>query len=148
VGIAALVYNGLLFATYQRALTAEPRDFEWSPAIYPLSRYLDHEGGTVFLTEWGIANQLLTLAPSRRYRDMPPLLGQPYIYHSSTAVPLIRELVARNPGPKLFVSYVSDLVPFEETQRLLLEAVGARLSVVQIIDGANGDPVFRIYRWR
>jgi hypothetical protein len=148
VGIAALVYNGLLFATYQRALTAEPSNYEWSAAIYPLSRYLDHEGGTVFVTEWGIANQLLTLAPSRRYRDMYWLLGKPYVDRSSTAVPLIRKLVAQNPGPKLFVSYVSDRLWFVQTQRLLLEAVGARLSVVQTINGANGDPAFRIYGWR
>jgi 4-amino-4-deoxy-L-arabinose transferase-like glycosyltransferase len=140
VGITALFYNGLLFAKYDRALTGEPRNSAWSAAIYPLSRYLDHRPGTVFLTEAGVANQLLTLAPSRRYRRMSQETS------ASTKARRIQETVAHTRGAKLFVTYAPGKLPNPQTNPL--EALSSKLSLVKIINGANGDPVFRIYRWR
>jgi hypothetical protein len=143
VGMTALVYDGLLFAKYSRALSDEPGDNSWSPAIYPLSSYLEHQPGTVFTTDWGIANQLLTLSPSRRYREVSSVWNT-----TQTPVTLIRAEVAQTPGPKLFVTHAPGKVIWTQTRADMLAAAGARLSLIKTINGVNGHPVFEIYRWR
>jgi 4-amino-4-deoxy-L-arabinose transferase-like glycosyltransferase len=142
VGTAGLAYDGLLFATYSRALTKEPRDSSWSPAIYGLSRYIGHQPGTVFSTDWGIANPLLTLSPSRRYRDA-------FSAWNTTGNParLIGAEVAETPGPKLFVTHAPRKLQFKQTRVKLLEA-SPRLSLIKTINGVDGRPVFEVYRWR
>jgi 4-amino-4-deoxy-L-arabinose transferase-like glycosyltransferase len=143
-GIAVLTYNGVLFAKYSRAVTGEPRFSAWSPAIYALSRYVEHQPGTVFTTDWGIETPLFTLSPSRRYREETFLMWLP----AATAVPAIRAEVAQTPGPKLFLAHAPGKLVFKQTRANLLKAGGARLWLMKTIDGVDGDPVFEVYRWR
>ncbi|MBV9839738.1 MAG: glycosyltransferase family 39 protein [Solirubrobacterales bacterium] len=143
VGTAALVYDGLLFADYTRALSEEPGFSTWSPAVYPLTRYLEHQPGTVFTTDWGIANPLLTLSPSTRYRDVANDW-----YATQSPATLIRTEVAQSTGPKLFVTRVTGKLLFKQVRARLLSGGGARLSLIKTIDGLQGVPVFEIYRWR
>jgi hypothetical protein len=143
LGVAAIVYDTLLFARYERALTHEPRVSSWSPSIYALSRYLEHQRGTIFTTDWGFVNPLLTLAPSRRYREETFLMWLP----SRTAVPGLRRVVAQTPGPKLLLTHAPGRLVFKQTRVNLLRAGGAHLSLVKSMNGEDGRPLYEIYSW-
>ena len=142
-GIAGVTYNALLMAKYFRALHHEPRFSAWSPSIYALSRYLRREPGTIFTADWGIANPLFTLRPSRRYREETFLLWLP----SRTAVPVMRSIASQTSGPRLFVTHAPDKLVFSQTRANLLRAGGGHLVLVKTIDGSDGQPVFQVYRW-
>ncbi len=143
VGLTALVYDGLLFAKYSRALHDEPRSSAWTPGIYALGGYLEHQPGTVFATDFGIVNPLLTVAPSTRYQDVFAAWNQ-----TRTPALLIRNEIANTPGHKLFVTRAPGEVIFNKARTNLLTAAGSRLLLIKTIDGLKGHPAFDVYRWR
>jgi 4-amino-4-deoxy-L-arabinose transferase-like glycosyltransferase len=142
--IAALAYDGVLMAGYDRQLGREPSFSAWSPAIYALSRYIQRQPGEVLTADWGILNPLFALHPSTRYSALE------YLLQGGTAADLraAASQAAQLPGPKLVVTHVPDEQVFVGNDAKLAQALRGHLEPIRVIDGDDHTPVYEIYAYR
>lgn len=142
--VLPLSYNAVLLAKYFRALNHEPGFSAWSPAIYPLSRYIDSTTGTVFAADWSILTPLFALHPSQRYIDLEYLLKYPV----PANLRAVATQVADTSGPKLIVTHIANKLVFPGNDISLERALGPHLHLVRTIDGDDHTPVFLVYAYR
>ncbi len=144
-GALALLYDGVLLSKYLSAMSSrEPSNPAWSPAIYQLSNDVQQLPGTVFTADWGISNPLFALHPSTRYYELVFDLANA----SKPGLRAAREAVASRPGPKLFVTHADAKLVFPHVNRDLARTFGDHLYPTETINGRDGKPLFRIYRYR
>lgn len=144
VAIVVVSYDGILMAKYFRALKVEPHFSPWTPAIYDLSDYLRHTNGTVVVADWGIYDSLLALDPSRRYSD------DQFAFVSSDPASLksADDLIAALPGPKLIVTHADGKLVFPTVNADLRKAEAGHVGLVRTVPGADGKPMYLVYRYR
>jgi hypothetical protein len=144
VAVAATAYSGVLMIKYIDALRREPVNSAWSVAVYKLSRDLRRVNGTIVTADWGIFNPLFALHPDRRYAEFAFALND----SSPANVAVQRKTLAAIPGPKLVVTHARAKVLYRQTTVTLFRAIGAHLHLAYTVPGANGKPVFLVYRYR
>lgn len=145
VATAVLAYDGTLLGTYYSDLsTRDPSFSAWSPAIYSLSRDVQRSDAHIFTADWGIANSLFALHPSRRYTELAFAFGTP----TPGSAQQTRQLVASTPGPKLIVTHSATAQVFPQARTNLFKTLGSHLHFAGAIDGRSGKPVFDTYFYR
>jgi hypothetical protein len=144
LGVAAVTYNAVLMAKYFRALSREPVNSAWTPAIYELSNYLHNRGLPVYTTDWGIANPLFTLHPGNEYHELTYALENP----APANLDSLGKLFALVRADGVYVTHVPDKLIFPIATRDLFKAAGGHLHLDQTITGRTGVPVFQVYSYR
>jgi 4-amino-4-deoxy-L-arabinose transferase-like glycosyltransferase len=140
-----LAYDGSLLARYLTGIsTKDPAPHIWSPAIYRLSDALERMPGKVYAADWGIANQLFALHPSRRFVDLSFTLDGAT---RSAAVALGRGL-ERVRGAKLFVTHPTSSLQFPGVNANLFTALRGHLRLDLTVTGYHGERVYLVYRYR
>jgi hypothetical protein len=142
--VLALTYNGVLMSKYFDALSGEPSNPAWSPAVYALSRDLAHTDAHVFTADWGILNPLFALAPGTRYSELA------FALENSDPANLagLSRSFASMPGPKLFITHANDKLVFPEANVNLFKAAGQHLRLSGTVLGADHRPVYDLYTYR
>jgi hypothetical protein len=129
---------------YFDALSGEPQFSAWSPAIYDLSRYLQHQRGTIITADWGIFNPLFALRPGRRYDEFAFQLEDSTPSHLRA----LGTQIAAIPGPKLLVTHAPGELVFAKSSANLFVAAGGHLRLTRTITGAGGVSVYQVYSYR
>jgi 4-amino-4-deoxy-L-arabinose transferase-like glycosyltransferase len=144
VAVAAVTYSGVLMIKYIDALPREPSNPAWSAAVYALSRDLQRGHDTVVTADWGIFNPLFALHPSRRYAEFAFGLEDA----SPGNLALQRDKLAALPGLKLVVTHAPAKLQFPNANTSLFKALGSHLRLAYRVAGADGQPVYLVYRYR
>jgi hypothetical protein len=140
----ALTYSGLLMSKYLDALSREPSNPAWSPAIYALSRDLGHTDAHIFTADWGILNPLFALAPGRRYTELAFALQD----SAPANLAAVSGSFASGPGPKLIITHANDKLVFPHANVNLFKAAGHHLRLSGTVAGTDGRPVYDLYTYR
>jgi hypothetical protein len=143
LAIGALTYNGVLMAKYFRALSVEPSNAAWSPAIYGLSNYLYRRGGVVFTADWGISNPLFTLRPGNEYREISYALED----QAPANLRGLNKWLASMADDESIVTHVPGKLVFPLATSDLFKATHGHLHLVKTITGRTGVPVFQVYAY-
>jgi hypothetical protein len=140
----ALVYNGSLMAKYLDAEHREPLNSMWSPAIYTLSRDLQHNHANIITADWGIFNPLFALHPSPRYTELAFELESPV----PANLTVVGQQLAAIPQPKLVVTHAAGKFQFPQDNADLFKAAGPHLHLDYAVKGLDGRPVYDVYTYR
>jgi 4-amino-4-deoxy-L-arabinose transferase-like glycosyltransferase len=140
---SALIYDGVLMAKYQHALSNKEPVYSWSGAIYQLSDDLqrDYPHAIIFTADWGIANQLFALHPSRRYSELAFSLAAP----TPAVIASLRSGVAAIPGQRVFVTHANGKLAYPNANVNLLKAFGGHLHLARTISGLDKKPLYQVY---
>jgi hypothetical protein len=129
-------------------------DQNWDPAIYELSRRLNEmqrEARTIVFTDWGMGTQIMALAsPERRsgIRDLWQGLNELHTQSAESRRWYGQQL--NGPGV-LIVTHSENRMVMPTTRINLFELdreQALHLERVAVINGADGAPLFEIYRPR
>jgi 4-amino-4-deoxy-L-arabinose transferase-like glycosyltransferase len=141
---AAVGYSVVLMAKYADALTREPVNPAWSPAIYTLSRDLQHTQAHVYTADWGIFDPLFALHPGTRWGEYEFALTNP----DPAALRALGQSLESLPGPKLIVTHAPDRLEFPQADRNLAIATHGHLKLALTVPGLDHKPLYEIYKLR
>lgn len=153
VGILVLIGSQLAEDfRYLAAFQSGPFSAAWSPAIYPLSAFMNCRApwaDEVVVADWGIANQLTALAPAEtraKYADMAfPMRTVDHDSPDARRALATSLFASRN---VLVVAHTAPAETFSGTQQAVLELVrtgGYHFADLGSIAGDDHVPVFEVY---